>query len=92
MNDSFLFVLEPNMKMWTYSIFLCVFLNCDVWKLGASIQKCEEAPHWLINGKNPILEETSNGKVVVLSLVPSKSKTFLTYTLRNLNNYGYYFK
>ena len=53
--------------------------------------RCKIAPHWVVEGRNPILEHASNGNVVVLALISTKGRKYLRYSLDALNNYGQYY-
>ena len=55
------------------------------------VQRCERAPDWWVEGRNPIYEHAAGGNIVVLSILSSTSRKFLRYTLEALDNYGKYY-
>ena len=71
-----------------FLIETCIFWNITVRGKG---MRCKLAPHWTVEGRNPVLEHAANGNVVVLALISTKGRKYLRYSLDALNNYGQYY-
>jgi len=71
-------------------ILFFMYLSCVGSVIGRG-GRCQLAPYWSVQGRNPIIEHAANGNIVVVTLVSSKSRRFLRYTLDTLENYGKYY-